>query len=137
MMKKLTIALALAVMALAGAAVDRVIVTKQPTAVAAPQRAPAPAAVAAAPSAPAPGAALVDDPKAVYRVPVDGSPARGPSDALVTIVESSDFECPFCKRAAPTMKQIEAAYPGRVRFVFKHNPLSMHRSAVPAAMLAE
>jgi protein-disulfide isomerase len=55
----------------------------------------------------------------------------------VTIVESSDFECPFCKRAAPTVKQIEEAYAGKVRFVFKHNPLPMHARAVPAAQAAE
>jgi protein-disulfide isomerase len=68
---------------------------------------------------------------------VDGSPVRGPADALVTIVEVSDFECPFCKRAGPTIKQIETAYAGKVRFVFKHNPLSMHPNALPAAMMAE
>ena len=78
-----------------------------------------------------------EDAKAVYRVPVDDSPAKGPADALVTIVESSDFECPFCKRVGPTMKQIEEAYPGKVRFVFKHNPLPFHPKALPAAIAAE
>jgi protein-disulfide isomerase len=81
--------------------------------------------------------AQMDDPKAVYRVPVDGSPVRGSADALVTIVEVSDFECPFCKRASPTLKQVESTYPGKVRIVFKHNPLSMHRNAFPAALIAE
>jgi protein-disulfide isomerase len=78
-----------------------------------------------------------DDPKAVYRVPVDGSAAKGPADALVTIVESSDFECPFCKRVAPTMKQLEGAFPGKLRFVFKHNPLPFHARALPAAIATE
>jgi len=78
-----------------------------------------------------------EDPRAVYRVPVEDSPARGPADALVTIVESSDFECPFCKRAAPTLKQIEETYRGKVRFVFKHNPLPFHAKALPAAIAAE
>jgi protein-disulfide isomerase len=78
-----------------------------------------------------------EDPRAVYRVPVGDSPVRGPSDALVTIVESSDFECPFCKRAAPTMKQIEETYRGKVRFVFKHNPLPFHARALPASIAAE
>jgi protein-disulfide isomerase len=55
----------------------------------------------------------------------------------VTIVESSDFECPFCKRVGPTMKQIEQAYPGKVRFVFKHNPLPFHAKAMPSAVAAE
>jgi protein-disulfide isomerase len=79
----------------------------------------------------------VEDPKAVYRVPVDGSPAKGPADALVTIVESSDFECPFCKRVVPTLKQIEESYRGKVRFVFKQNPLPFHARALPAAIAAE
>jgi protein-disulfide isomerase len=78
-----------------------------------------------------------EDPRATYRVPVDDSPVRGPADALVTIVESSDFECPFCKRAAPTMKQIEETYRGKVRFVFKHNPLPFHARALPAAIATE
>lgn len=78
-----------------------------------------------------------EDPNAVYRVPVDGSATKGPADALVTIVESSDFECPFCKRAAPTLKQVEEAYAGKVRIVFKHNPLPMHPNAVAAANAAE
>jgi len=78
-----------------------------------------------------------EDPKAVYKVPIDDSPAKGPSDALVTIVESSDYECPFCKRVGPTMKQIEEAYPGKVRFVFKHNPLAFHPKALPAALASE
>jgi protein-disulfide isomerase len=78
-----------------------------------------------------------EDPKAVYRIPVDDSPAKGPADALVTIVESSDFECPFCKRVTPTMKQIEEAYAGKVRFVFKHNPLAFHPKALPAAIASE
>jgi protein-disulfide isomerase len=79
----------------------------------------------------------VEDPKAVYRVPIDGSPVKGPADALVTIVESSDFECPFCKRVVPTLKQIEDAYAGKVRFVWKHNPLPFHPRALPCAMAAE
>jgi protein-disulfide isomerase len=78
-----------------------------------------------------------EDPRAVYRVAVDDSPVKGPADALVTIVESSDFECPFCKRASPTLKQLEATYAGKVRFAFKHNPLPFHPRAMPAAIAAE
>jgi protein-disulfide isomerase len=78
-----------------------------------------------------------EDPRAIYRVPVDDSPVRGPADALVTIVESSDFECPFCKRVGPTMKQVEESYRGKVRFVFKHNPLPFHQKALPAAIASE
>jgi protein-disulfide isomerase len=93
-------------------------------------------APAAAPAAPRP-ARPQEDPKAVYRVPVDDSPAKGPADALVTVVEASDFECPFCKRVGPTLKQLEQAYPGKLRFVFKHSPLPFHQNALPAALAAE
>ncbi len=86
---------------------------------------------------PTPPARPQEDPKAVYKVPVDDSPVKGPADALVTIVESSDFECPYCKRVGPTMKQLDEAYAGKVRFVFKHNPLPMHARAMPAAVAAE
>jgi len=78
-----------------------------------------------------------EDPKAVYKIPLDDSPVRGPAEALVTIVESSDFECPFCKRAQPTLKQLEEAYPGKLRFSFKHNPLPFHPKAMPAAIASE
>ncbi|HVP62389.1 MAG TPA: thioredoxin domain-containing protein [Myxococcaceae bacterium] len=84
------------------------------------------------PSARAPDAA-----NPVYRVPVDDSPLLGPDDALVTIVESSDFQCPFCKRTAPVLKELQKAYPGKVRLVFKHNPLSFHDRAHLAAVAAE
>ncbi len=92
---------------------------------------PAPGPVQQRPARP------TEDPKAVYRVPVDDSPVKGPADALVTIVESSDFECPFCKRVTPTLKQLEEAYQGKIRFVFKHNPLPFHPKALPAALAAE
>ncbi len=94
--------------------------------------------VPARPAAPTQRAARpTEDPKAVYRVPVEDSPAKGPADALVTIVESSDFECPFCKRVVPTLKQLEDAYRGKVRFVFKQNPLPFHARALPAAIATE
>jgi protein-disulfide isomerase len=86
----------------------------------------------------APSPTVPTDPaRVVYRVPVDDSPIRGPDDALVTIVESSDFQCPFCKRVGPTVEQIRSTYAGKVRFVFKHNPLSFHDKARLAAVAAE
>jgi protein-disulfide isomerase len=99
-----------------------------------PPRAPSRAQPPTAPQRPA---RPTEDPRAVYKATLDDSPAKGPADALVTIVESSDFECPFCKRAIPTLKQIEDAYKGKVRFVFKHNPLPFHPRALPAAIAAE
>jgi protein-disulfide isomerase len=76
------------------------------------------------------------DPKAVYKVPVGKSAQKGPSDALVTIVEISEFQCPFCKRVGPTIKQITDTYGKDVRIVFKHNPLPFHKDAFPASELA-
>ncbi len=102
-----------------------------------PRVAQAPARPGELPPQQRPPARPIEDPKAVYKVPVDDSPVRGPADALVTIVESSDFECPFCKRVGPTMKQVEENYRGKVRFVFKHNPLPFHPKAMPAAIAAE
>ena len=90
-------------------------------------------APAAAPRAARPA----EDAKAVFKVPVGDSPVQGPADALVTFVEVSDFECPYCRRAAPTVHQLQQAFAGQVRFVFKQFPLPMHQNAVPAALLAE
>jgi protein-disulfide isomerase len=136
-MKKLRVIVTLTVVAVLALATGQRLPTR---ALAAPSAsgkgAPAaPARPGAVP--PAPAQQQVEDPKAVYRVPLDGSPVRGPADALVTIVEVSDFECPYCKKVAPTLKQLEDAYPGKVRFVFKHDPLGFHANAVPAAKLAE
>ena len=50
-------------------------------------------------------------------------PARGPADAKVTIIEFSDYQCPFCRRAEPTLQQVLAQYEGKIRFVFRHFPL--------------
>jgi protein-disulfide isomerase len=90
-------------------------------------------------SADAPAAAAqqqprrLPDPKAVYAVPVGNSPVLGPSDALITIVEFSDFQCPFCGRVEPTVKQIHDTYGKDVRVIFKQNPLPFHQNAGPAA----
>ncbi len=71
------------------------------------------------------------------RVPVAGSPQLGPDDAWVTLVEFADFQCPFCARAAATVRQLERASPaGDLRVVFKHLPLSFHEHALPAALAA-
>jgi len=54
----------------------------------------------------------------------------------VTIVEWSDFQCPFCSRAQPTLAQIMKEYAGKVRLVWKNQPLSFHPNAMPAAEAA-
>ena len=97
----------------------------------------APEAPAAAPAGQKPAAAPEEDDKTVWKVPVDAKdPVRGPADALVTVVEWSDFQCPFCKRVEPTLKQIRDTYAADVRFVWKDNPLPFHNRAKPAATLA-
>ena len=65
-----------------------------------------------------------------------GAPSQGPANAPVTIIEFSDYECPFCKRAEPTVEQVVAAYPDKVRLVYRHYPLPFHKSARPAAEAA-
>lgn len=60
-------------------------------------------------------------------------PAFGPKDAKVTIVEFSDFECPFCSRAADVTKKVKEKYSDKVRFVFRQFPLSFHPNAHVAA----
>ena len=66
-------------------------------------------------------------------IPLDGSPVYGSQTASITIVEFSDFECPFCAKTAEQLKRFQAAYPDYIRLVFKHLPLT---SIHPNAMLA-
>jgi len=64
-----------------------------------------------------------------YRVAVGDSPSRGPQDAKVTIIEFSDFQCPFSKRVQPTIEKILEKYPNDVKHVFKQHPLAFHKDA--------
>lgn len=67
-------------------------------------------------------------------------PARaieGPGDAKITIVEYSDFQCPYCARGYQTVQEVKKAYPGQIKFVFKHLPLDFHPLAMPAAKYFE
>lgn len=57
----------------------------------------------------------------------------GNSDAPVTIVEYSDFQCPYCSRGYATIKEIKAKYGDKVRVMYKHLPLDFHKMAMPAA----
>ena len=73
----------------------------------------------------------------VYRLPIEDSPVRGSADALVTVVEFSDYQCPYCRQANGTVTQVEKKYAGKVRMVMKQFPLvSMHPQAMPAARAA-
>ena len=64
-------------------------------------------------------------PPVPFRAEVDiaGAPVRGTATAPVTIIEYSDFHCPFCRRVQPTLTALLAKYPGKVRLVYKHLPL--------------
>lgn len=76
------------------------------------------------------------DPNDELYVPVGQSPIIGPENALVTIVEFSEFQCPYCQRVGATLDQVVEEYGDQVRIVFKHNPLSFHDRAEPAARAA-
>jgi len=77
-----------------------------------------------------------DDDK-VYEVSLGDAYVKGPEDAPITIVEFSDFQCPFCSRANNTVEQVFDAYPGKVKVAFKHFPLSFHKQAKGAAAATE
>lgn len=67
----------------------------------------------------------------------EGRAIWGNKDAKVTIVEYSDFECPYCARGHATVEEVIKAYPNDVRIVFKHLPLDFHPLAMPAARYFE
>ena len=90
------------------------------------QKSPPPRAASAPP----------DDDKSIWRVPVGTSPVRGNVAAPVTMVMFTDYQCPFCVRAAATVEKLTAEYGDKLRVVFKHNPLPFHPRAEPAAELA-
>jgi protein-disulfide isomerase len=70
-------------------------------------------------------------------VKAGNSPARGPANAPVELIEFADFECPYCQAAAPTIKRILDAYGDRVRLVYRNFPLQNHPNARPAAEAAQ
>jgi len=67
----------------------------------------------------------------------DGRVIFGKKDAPITIIEYSDFQCPYCGRGWNTMKEVEKNYGDKVRIVFKHLPLDFHPLAMPAAKYFE
>jgi protein-disulfide isomerase len=74
------------------------------------------------------------EPPELPRIEVEAKgPARGPGGAPVTIVEFSDFQCPFCGREAPVIERLMKEYDGKVRLVFRHYPLDFHPFAAKAA----
>lgn len=77
---------------------------------------------------------MLDPPR--QRVSAANSPSKGSASAPVEMIEFSDFQCPFCLRADPTVQQVLSTYGDRVRFVYRHYPLPNHPLARPAAEAA-
>jgi protein-disulfide isomerase len=73
----------------------------------------------------------------IYDVKTEGYPSLGPADAPITIVEFSDYQCPFCYRwHIQTYDALMAAYPDKIRFVYRNFPLSFHQNAFASAEAA-
>jgi protein-disulfide isomerase len=74
---------------------------------------------------------------AVPQIPVGTSPVRGPADAWITVVEFSDFQCPYCSSVQTTLATVLPEYGTDVRVVFKNYPLPFHSHARATAIAAE
>lgn len=72
----------------------------------------------------------------VHNLPVGSSAIKGSKEARVTIVEFSDFQCPYCSRVQSTLREVLKAYPDDVKLVYKDFPLSFHKQAKNAARAA-
>jgi protein-disulfide isomerase len=79
---------------------------------------------------------LISDAMATLEAAGHEGPSSGNPDAFVTIIEFSDFECPYCRAAQPVLKRIMQRWPRQVRHVFKHFPLEQHAHAMQAARAA-
>jgi protein-disulfide isomerase len=76
------------------------------------------------------------DASSTKRIPLEGSPSRGPEGGPVVVVEFADFECPFCQKIAPELDALWASHKDKVRFVYKFMPLAMHPHGELAARAA-
>ncbi len=77
---------------------------------------------------------MLDPPR--QSVASSNSPSKGSAKAPIEIVEFSDFQCPFCLRANPTVTEVLKTYGDRIHFVYRHYPLPNHPNARPAAEAA-
>ena len=78
---------------------------------------------------------LLEPPRKLLSVAAH-DPVRGPDSAPITIIEFSDFQCPYCQRVTPTLEKLRAAYPDKIRLVFKDFPLPNHTLAPKASEAA-
>ena len=70
----------------------------------------------------------------VWDIPDEDSPVFGnTTNPKLTIVEFTEFQCPYCSRIAPVMQDLNKKYPDKIKFVYKHFPLSFHSNAKAAA----
>ena len=69
-------------------------------------------------------------------IPLGTSQVQGPENAVLTVVEFTDLQCPYCSQFAPILDTLARNHPQDVRVVFKHFPLSFHPMAKPAAAAA-
>jgi protein-disulfide isomerase len=76
---------------------------------------------------------LLDD---AVQIPVAGAPSVGPANAKITIVEFSDFQCPYCAQAIGEINALLKAYPTKIKLIFKQFPLETHPQADLAAAAA-
>ena len=76
---------------------------------------------------------ILDDP---VNIRTEGSPVLGPASARITIVEFSDFQCPYCAQAVVKMRAVMKAFPTQVKLIFKQYPLEFHSQAGLAAQAA-
>ena len=79
-------------------------------------------------------ARLPDDAGVVYNIDVTRSPVRGPKDAPITVVEFSDFQCPYCAGLQSVLDQVLKTFPREVRLIYKQYPLNIHQYARQAAV---
>lgn len=66
----------------------------------------------------------------------DWTPVKGAESAEILVIEYSEFQCPFCKRVAPTLEQLYKKYEGNIRWAYRNNVLPFHEQAEPAAKAA-
>jgi len=75
-----------------------------------------------------------DVPHERFFVELGDAPVRGPTDAAVTVIAFSDFECPYCQRGHETLLELEREYHGKIRIAYKAFPLDFHPHAMIAAL---
>lgn len=80
---------------------------------------------------------MFQDGTKTQELPENGAPSKGAAKAPVAVTIFGDFQCPYCKRAKPELDKMLAAYPDKVRVVFRHLPLPIHKHAMLAAYAAE